>query len=51
MGGIVIVESYYDKESLLHLAGVQFHHVGQAFQRHFGALTLLGNAQMTSKTF
>ncbi|KAL7991356.1 hypothetical protein Chor_015612 [Crotalus horridus] len=47
MGGIVIVESYYDKESLLHLAGVQFHHVGQAFQRHFGALTLVGNAQMT----
>ncbi|KAM3851012.1 fibrocystin [Vipera latastei] len=47
MGGIVIVESYYDKESLLHLAGVQLHHVGQAFQRHFGALTLVGNAQMT----
>ncbi|XP_070588608.1 fibrocystin isoform X3 [Erythrolamprus reginae] len=47
MGGIVIVESYYDEESLLHLAGVQFYHVGQAFQKHFSALALVGNAQMT----
>ncbi|XP_026538321.1 fibrocystin [Notechis scutatus] len=48
MGAIVIVESYYDEESVLHLAGVQFYHVGQAFQKHFSALTVVGNAQMTN---
>ncbi|KAM6459801.1 fibrocystin isoform 3-T3 [Liasis olivaceus] len=48
MGGIVIVESYYDEESLLCLTGVQFYHVGQASQKHLSALTVAGNAQMTN---
>ncbi|XP_063157380.1 fibrocystin [Candoia aspera] len=47
MGGIVIVESYYGEESLLHLTGVRFYHVGQVFQKHLSALTIAGNAQMT----
>ncbi|XP_053236369.1 fibrocystin isoform X2 [Podarcis raffonei] len=51
MGAVVIVQAYSGEETQLHLDGVQFRHVGQAFQKHLSALTIAGNAHMTNSYF
>ncbi|XP_028906522.1 fibrocystin isoform X3 [Ornithorhynchus anatinus] len=42
MGAVVIVQSFQGEPSRVHLQGVQFQHMGQAFQKHQSALTLAG---------
>ncbi|XP_069706944.1 fibrocystin [Phaenicophaeus curvirostris] len=46
LGAVMVVEAFQGEESHLWLEGVQFHHVGQAFQQHLSALTVAGDAQM-----
>ncbi|XP_054677398.1 fibrocystin isoform X7 [Grus americana] len=46
LGAIVVVEAFQGETSRLQMEGVQFHHVGQAFQQHRSALTVAGNAWM-----
>ncbi|XP_053129194.1 fibrocystin [Hemicordylus capensis] len=48
MGAVVVVQAYHAEESWLQVEGVQFRHVGQAFQKHLSALTINGNAQMSN---
>ncbi|XP_054826531.1 fibrocystin [Eublepharis macularius] len=48
MGAVVIVQSYRGEGSRLHLEGVQFRHIGQVFRKDLSALTIAGNAHMTS---
>ncbi|KAL8173077.1 UNVERIFIED_CONTAM: hypothetical protein K2H54_039534 [Gekko kuhli] len=47
MGAVVIVQSYHGEGSQLRLGGVRFQHVGQAFRKDLGALTIAGDADMT----
>ncbi|XP_038628903.1 fibrocystin [Tachyglossus aculeatus] len=42
MGAVVIVQSFPGEPSCVHLQGVQFQHMGQAFRKHQSALTLAG---------
>uniref|UniRef100_A0A8C3TE47 PKHD1 ciliary IPT domain containing fibrocystin/polyductin n=1 Tax=Chelydra serpentina TaxID=8475 RepID=A0A8C3TE47_CHESE len=44
MGAVVIVQAFQGEDSHLRLEGVQFQHVGQAFQQHLSALTIAGDA-------
>ncbi|NXU49945.1 PKHD1 protein, partial [Turnix velox] len=46
LGAIVVVEAFQGKVTQLQLEGVQFRHVGQAFQQHYSALTIAGNTRM-----
>ncbi|XP_075606537.1 fibrocystin isoform X7 [Balearica regulorum gibbericeps] len=46
LGAIMVVEAFQGEASRLRMEGVQFHHVGQAFQQHRSALTVAGNAWM-----
>ncbi|XP_059687939.1 fibrocystin [Gavia stellata] len=46
LGAIVVVEAFQGEASRLQVEGVQFRHVGQAFQQHRSALTVAGNARM-----
>ncbi|NWS73473.1 PKHD1 protein, partial [Crotophaga sulcirostris] len=46
LGAIVVVEAFQGEASQLRMEGVQFRHMGQAFQQHLSALTVAGNAQM-----
>ncbi|NXD80162.1 PKHD1 protein, partial [Halcyon senegalensis] len=46
LGVIVVVEAFQGEASRLQMEGVQFRHVGQAFQQHLSALTVAGNTQM-----
>ncbi|RMC17085.1 hypothetical protein DUI87_05662 [Hirundo rustica rustica] len=46
LGAIVVVEAFQGQASRLQLEGVQFRHVGQAFQHHRSALTVTGNTWM-----
>ncbi|XP_044864776.1 fibrocystin [Mauremys mutica] len=47
MGAVVIVQAFQGEDSHIRLEGVQFQHVGQAFQQHLSALTIAGDARMT----
>ncbi|XP_074982450.1 fibrocystin isoform X2 [Caretta caretta] len=47
MGAVVIVQAFQGEDSRIRLEGVQFQHVGQAFQHHLSALTIAGDARMT----
>ncbi|XP_062429111.1 fibrocystin [Rhea pennata] len=51
LGAIVVVEAFRGEESYLWVEGVQFRHMGQAFQQHCSALTIAGNAQMAAHFF
>uniref|UniRef100_A0A674IUB9 PKHD1 ciliary IPT domain containing fibrocystin/polyductin n=1 Tax=Terrapene triunguis TaxID=2587831 RepID=A0A674IUB9_9SAUR len=44
MGAVVIVQAFQGEDSHIHLEGVQFQHVGQAFQQQLSALTIAGDA-------
>ncbi|XP_065690442.2 fibrocystin [Patagioenas fasciata] len=46
LGAVVVVEAFQGEASRLRIEGVQFRHVGQAFQQHRSALTVTGNAWM-----
>nr|XP_009675177.1 PREDICTED: fibrocystin isoform X1 [Struthio camelus australis] len=46
LGAVVVVEAFQGEENHLWVEGVQFRHVGQAFQQHCSALTIAGNMQM-----
>ncbi|NXC66321.1 PKHD1 protein, partial [Anhinga anhinga] len=46
LGAVVVVEAFQGEASRLQVEGVQFRHVGQAFQQHHSALTVAGNAWM-----
>ncbi|KFQ99214.1 Fibrocystin, partial [Nipponia nippon] len=46
LGAIVVVEAFQGEASQLRVEGVQFRHMGQAFQQHCSALTVAGNAWM-----
>ncbi|KAF1633273.1 Fibrocystin, partial [Eudyptes filholi] len=46
LGAIVVVEAFQGEANRLRMEGVQFRHVGQAFQQHLSALTVAGNAWM-----
>ncbi|XP_019330099.1 PREDICTED: fibrocystin [Aptenodytes forsteri] len=46
LGAIVVVEAFQGEANRLRMEGVQFRHVGQAFQQHRSALTVAGNAWM-----
>ncbi|KAM6272624.1 fibrocystin isoform 3-T4 [Spheniscus humboldti] len=46
LGAIVVVEAFQGEANRLWMEGVQFRHVGQAFQQHLSALTVVGNAWM-----
>ncbi|XP_027664450.2 fibrocystin isoform X1 [Falco cherrug] len=46
LGAIMVVEAFQGEASRLRVEGVQFRHVGQAFQQHCSALTVAGNARM-----
>ncbi|NWX85156.1 PKHD1 protein, partial [Nothoprocta pentlandii] len=46
MGAMVIVEAFQGEDSHVWVEGVQFRHMGQAFQQHHSALTITGNMQM-----
>ncbi|XP_009944264.1 PREDICTED: fibrocystin-like, partial [Leptosomus discolor] len=46
LGAIVVVEAFQGEASWLQIEGVQFRHMGQAFQQHRSALTVAGNTQM-----
>ncbi|NXW03822.1 PKHD1 protein, partial [Fregetta grallaria] len=46
LGAIVVVEAFQGEASRLHVEGVQFRHMGQAFQQHHSALTVAGNTWM-----
>ncbi|XP_077171178.1 fibrocystin isoform X2 [Paroedura picta] len=48
MGAVVLVQSYHGEGSQVHLQGVRFQHVGQAFRKDLSALTITGNADMTN---
>ncbi|XP_067401067.1 fibrocystin isoform X2 [Emydura macquarii macquarii] len=47
MGAVVIVQAFQGEDSHIRLDGVQFRHMGQAFQQHLSALTIAGDARMT----
>ncbi|XP_074847514.1 fibrocystin isoform X4 [Carettochelys insculpta] len=47
MGAVVIVQAFQGEDSHIRLEGVQFQHMGQAFQQHLSALTIAGDAPMT----
>lgn len=49
MGAVVIVQAFQGEDSHIRLDGVQFRHMGQAFQQHLSALTIAGDARMTGK--
>ncbi|XP_067150956.1 fibrocystin [Apteryx mantelli] len=51
LGAIVVVEAFQGEESHLWVEGVQFRHIGQAFQQYRSALTIAGNAQMAAHFF
>uniref|UniRef100_A0A7M4E0M8 PKHD1 ciliary IPT domain containing fibrocystin/polyductin n=1 Tax=Crocodylus porosus TaxID=8502 RepID=A0A7M4E0M8_CROPO len=44
MGAVVMMQAFQGEESHIRLEGVQFWHVGQAFQQHLSALTIAGTA-------
>uniref|UniRef100_A0A8C8SGU1 PKHD1 ciliary IPT domain containing fibrocystin/polyductin n=1 Tax=Pelusios castaneus TaxID=367368 RepID=A0A8C8SGU1_9SAUR len=44
MGAVVIVQAFQGEDSHIHLEGVQFQHMGQAFRQHLSALTIAGDA-------
>uniref|UniRef100_A0A8C0G053 PKHD1 ciliary IPT domain containing fibrocystin/polyductin n=1 Tax=Chelonoidis abingdonii TaxID=106734 RepID=A0A8C0G053_CHEAB len=44
MGAVIIVQAFQGEDSHIRLEGVQFQHVGQAFQQHLSALTIAGDA-------
>ncbi|KAF1512602.1 Fibrocystin, partial [Eudyptula albosignata] len=46
LGAIVVVEAFQGEANRLRMEGVQFRHVGQAFQQHLSALTVAGNVWM-----
>ncbi|XP_063009216.1 fibrocystin [Melospiza melodia melodia] len=46
LGAVVLVEAFQGQASRLQLQGIQFRHVGQAFQHHCSALTVTGNTWM-----
>ncbi|KAM7062054.1 fibrocystin [Acridotheres tristis] len=43
LGAILVVEAFQGQASQLQLEGIQFRHVGRAFQHHCSALTVTGN--------
>ena len=45
----MIVEAFQGEASRLRMDGVQFRHVGQAFQQRCSALTVAGNARMAGE--
>ncbi|XP_019346863.2 fibrocystin isoform X1 [Alligator mississippiensis] len=47
MGAVVMMQAFQGEESHIRLEGVQFQHVGQAFQQHLSALTIAGTARLT----
>ncbi|XP_019392715.1 PREDICTED: fibrocystin isoform X5 [Crocodylus porosus] len=47
MGAVVMMQAFQGEESHIRLEGVQFWHVGQAFQQHLSALTIAGTARLT----
>ncbi|XP_019376481.1 PREDICTED: fibrocystin isoform X5 [Gavialis gangeticus] len=47
MGAVVMMQAFQGEESHIRLEGVQFRHVGQAFQQHLSALTIAGTARLT----
>lgn len=49
LGAVVVVEAFWGEASQLQMEGVQFRHVGQAFQQHHSALTVTGNAWMAGE--
>ncbi|KAK1207578.1 PKHD1 protein, partial [Pygoscelis papua] len=46
LGAVVVVEAFQGEANRLQMEGVQFRHVGQAFQQHRSALTVAGNVWM-----
>lgn len=49
MGAVVMMQAFQGEESHIRLEGVQFQHVGQAFQQHLSALTIAGTARLTGE--
>lgn len=42
LGARVIIQSFPEEPSQVHLKGVQFRDLGQALQKHLSSLTLVG---------
>lgn len=45
----MVVEAFQGEASRLQVEGVQFRHVGQAFQQHRSALSVSGNTEMAGE--
>ncbi|XP_064411311.1 fibrocystin [Latimeria chalumnae] len=46
LGATLIVQAFKMERAIIQLEGVEFQHVGQAFQRHISALNIVGNASL-----
>ncbi|XP_040203597.1 fibrocystin-like [Rana temporaria] len=43
LGLVFVAQAYENQSNLIHISGVQFHHMGQAFNKPIGAINIIGN--------